>query len=144
MSLCFIEPQDAIRVIAESVGREARRQLGDSTEAQFLQALVYIEAETARASGDLERAGQLVSEGLVHSTAWSGRYAWPLVWLGSRIRADAATRARDRQEAPPTTPPRQDFQDALSPAAVAYRATAAPAGTARGAAATVVVVTATA
>jgi hypothetical protein len=27
MSLCFIEPQDAIRVVAESVGREARRQL---------------------------------------------------------------------------------------------------------------------
>ena len=25
--LCFIQPQDAIRVIAESVGREARRQL---------------------------------------------------------------------------------------------------------------------
>ncbi len=27
MSLCFIEPQNAIRVMAESVGREARRQL---------------------------------------------------------------------------------------------------------------------
>ena len=27
MSLCFIEPHDAIRVIAESIGREARRQL---------------------------------------------------------------------------------------------------------------------
>jgi hypothetical protein len=27
MSLCFIEPQEAIRVVAESVGREARRQL---------------------------------------------------------------------------------------------------------------------
>ena len=27
MSLCFIEPQDAIRVVAESIGREARRQL---------------------------------------------------------------------------------------------------------------------
>ena len=27
MSLCFIEPHDAIRVIADSVGREARRQL---------------------------------------------------------------------------------------------------------------------
>ena len=27
MPLCFIEPQDAIKVIAESVGREARRQL---------------------------------------------------------------------------------------------------------------------
>ena len=27
MQLCFIEPHDAIRVIAESIGREARRQL---------------------------------------------------------------------------------------------------------------------
>ncbi len=27
MSLCFIDPHDAIHVIAESVGREARRQL---------------------------------------------------------------------------------------------------------------------
>jgi len=27
MPLCFIEPHDAIRVIAESIGREARRQL---------------------------------------------------------------------------------------------------------------------
>jgi hypothetical protein len=27
MSLCFIEPMDAIRVVSESVGREARRQL---------------------------------------------------------------------------------------------------------------------
>lgn len=27
MALCFIEPKDAIRVIAESLGREARRQL---------------------------------------------------------------------------------------------------------------------
>ena len=27
MPLCFIEPQEAIRVVAEAVGREARRQL---------------------------------------------------------------------------------------------------------------------
>src|SRR4051794_41918822 len=27
MPLCFIDPQDAIRVMVESVGREARRQL---------------------------------------------------------------------------------------------------------------------
>src|SRR5256714_9455679 len=27
MPLCFIEPQEAVRVVAESVGREARRQL---------------------------------------------------------------------------------------------------------------------
>ena len=27
MPLCFIEPKDAIRVVSESVGREARRQL---------------------------------------------------------------------------------------------------------------------
>ncbi len=27
MTLCFIEPQDAVRVVSESIGREARRQL---------------------------------------------------------------------------------------------------------------------
>src|SRR4051794_41891606 len=27
MAICFIEPQEAIRVVAESVGREARRSL---------------------------------------------------------------------------------------------------------------------
>lgn len=27
MSLCFIEPLDAVRVVADSIGREARRQL---------------------------------------------------------------------------------------------------------------------
>ena len=27
MSLCFIEPQEAIRVMADAVGKEARRQL---------------------------------------------------------------------------------------------------------------------
>src|SRR5260370_30531238 len=27
MSLCFVDPADAVRVIADSVGREARRQL---------------------------------------------------------------------------------------------------------------------
>ena len=27
MALCFIEPQEAIRIVAETVGREARRQL---------------------------------------------------------------------------------------------------------------------
>jgi hypothetical protein len=40
MPLCFIEPQDAIRVIAESVGREARRQL--------LGELVRLDATTVR------------------------------------------------------------------------------------------------
>jgi hypothetical protein len=34
MPLCFIEPKEAIRVVAESVGREARRQLlGDVVRA---------------------------------------------------------------------------------------------------------------
>jgi DNA-binding CsgD family transcriptional regulator/tetratricopeptide (TPR) repeat protein len=106
--------------------REARRQLGESTEAQFLQALLYIEAEAARASGDLEHAGQLVRQGLSRTTAWSGRYAWPLVWLGARIEADAAIRARDRQEAPSTTAVPDGSGIATSfPAARAYRDTAA-------------------
>ena len=36
MPLCFIEPQDAIRVIAESVGREARRQLVGEIDVRLL------------------------------------------------------------------------------------------------------------
>src|SRR6187397_1839840 len=56
MSLCFIEPQDAIRVIAESVGREARRQLlgelvrawvdeipDEEVAAHYAQAVAYLD-----------------------------------------------------------------------------------------------------
>lgn len=80
--------------------RNARRQLGDSPEPQFTQALLYIEADVVRARGDLGAAAALIAGGLAESTAWSARYSWPLLWLGMRINADATVRARDRQEDP--------------------------------------------
>jgi DNA-binding CsgD family transcriptional regulator len=107
--------------------RRARRYLGESREPQFTQALVYIEADVARAGGDLTAAGAMVSAAIDESTAWSTRYAWPLVWLDSRIAADAALGARDRQAVGESSRARPD-PDALpgaavtpSPAAVAYR-----------------------
>ena len=81
---------------AEQHVRAARRQLGDNREPQFTQALLYIEADVARARGDLAAAAALVADGLSESTAWSARYSWPLIWLGARINADGAERARDR------------------------------------------------
>jgi DNA-binding CsgD family transcriptional regulator len=35
-------------------------------------------------------------------SAWATRYAWPLIFLGRRIEADGAVRARDRNEPLPT------------------------------------------
>ena len=52
--------------------RQARRQLGDSPEPQFTQALLYIEAECARARGDLAPAAALVASGLAESTGLVG------------------------------------------------------------------------
>jgi hypothetical protein len=56
MSLCFIEPQDAIRVIAESVGREARRQiLGEVVRAWVDEIPEYeLESHYAKALADLD------------------------------------------------------------------------------------------
>ena len=51
---------------------------------------------STRARGELAAAAALVADGLAESTAWSARYSWPLMWLGTRISADAAVRARDR------------------------------------------------
>jgi DNA-binding CsgD family transcriptional regulator/tetratricopeptide (TPR) repeat protein len=111
--------------------RSARRQLGESREPQFTQALIYIEAEAARASGSLAEAAAQVADGLADiSPAWSARYAWPLVWLGARIDADAAMLARDRREpvpAPAVVPAEAALESlvrATAPATLAYRAMA--------------------
>jgi DNA-binding CsgD family transcriptional regulator len=81
--------------------REARRQLGDSREAQFVQSLVFIEAEVARARGQLEEATALVADGLAEGDAWFARYSWPLTWLGARIAADTTAQARDLHQQMP-------------------------------------------
>jgi DNA-binding CsgD family transcriptional regulator/tetratricopeptide (TPR) repeat protein len=116
-------PDDAVVHV-----RAARRQLGESHEPQFTQALVFIEAEAARLRGDLVAASAQVARGLADITgAWSARYAWPLIWLGARIDADAAVVARDRHEpvAAPVLTSAEAELDALgrlmSPATDAYR-----------------------
>ena len=56
MPLCFIEPQDAIRVIAESVGREARRQLLGEVVAAWVDEIPEGELDShyAKAVADLD------------------------------------------------------------------------------------------
>ncbi len=56
MPLCFIEPQDAIRVIAESVGREARRQLLGELVRAWVDAIPECELEShyVKAIADLD------------------------------------------------------------------------------------------
>jgi hypothetical protein len=54
--LCFIEPQDAIRVIAESVGREARRQLVGEVVRAWVDEIPEpdLESQYAKAIADLD------------------------------------------------------------------------------------------
>ena len=56
MALCFIEPQDAIRVIAESVGREARRQLLGELVRAWVDEIpeTELDAHYAKAVADLD------------------------------------------------------------------------------------------
>ena len=56
MSLCFIEPQNAIRVIAESVGREARRQILGEVVRAWVDEIPDSELEShyAKAVADLD------------------------------------------------------------------------------------------
>src|SRR2546421_11476879 len=57
MSLCFIEPQNAIRVIAESVGREARRQILGEVIRAWVDEIPESELEShyAKAIADLDQ-----------------------------------------------------------------------------------------
>jgi hypothetical protein len=56
VSLCFIEPKDAIRVIAESVGREARRQILGELVRAWVDDIPEEELEVhySKAVGDLD------------------------------------------------------------------------------------------
>jgi hypothetical protein len=56
MTLCFIEPQNAIRVIADSVGREARRQILGEVVRAWVDEIPDAELEShyAKAVADLD------------------------------------------------------------------------------------------
>lgn len=57
MSLCFVDPADAIHVISESVGREARRQIVGEALRAWVDEIPEEELETqyARALADLDQ-----------------------------------------------------------------------------------------
>src|SRR5215218_8537288 len=56
MSLCFVDPADAIRAIADSVGREARRQLLGEVVRAWVDEIPESELEShyVRAVGELD------------------------------------------------------------------------------------------
>jgi len=79
----------------------ARRRMRDTTDVQFTQPIRYIEAMIALGRGDLPAARDAIAAGLAGATLRAARYAWPLLWLGMRVEADAAIRSRDRREEVP-------------------------------------------
>jgi DNA-binding CsgD family transcriptional regulator len=84
---------------AAAGNRATGRILGDTRDVQFTQTLRYTAGMTALGTGDIAAAREAVTEGLPDVTSpWGARYGWPLLWLGMRIEADAATRHRDRRE----------------------------------------------
>jgi DNA-binding CsgD family transcriptional regulator len=87
---------------AEADLRTARRALGGTTDTQFVLPLGYVAAAVALGRGDLDTARAAVDESLPgEAFVWAARYIWPLLWLGMRIEADEALRARDRREPVP-------------------------------------------
>ena len=84
---------------AAAGNRATRRIIGDTRDVQFTQTLRYAVGMTALGTGDIAAAREAVTRGLPDVTSpWAARYAWPLLWLGMRTEADAATRHRDRRE----------------------------------------------
>jgi DNA-binding CsgD family transcriptional regulator/tetratricopeptide (TPR) repeat protein len=84
---------------AAAGNRATKRIIGDTTDVQFTQTLRYTSGMTALGTGDITAAREAVTEGLPDVTSpWGARYGWPLLWLGMRVEADAATRHRDRRE----------------------------------------------
>ena len=80
--------------------REARRHLRNSTAPQFTLPLAGVEAEIARAGGDLTAAWQIVSDALGREDLGDEpRYKWPLLSQGARLEAELAVAARDAGEA---------------------------------------------
>jgi len=63
-----------------------------------VQPLAFAEAEIERERDDLESARQTVQTALASDPEGrNSRYGWPLIWLGMRVEADLAERARDRR-----------------------------------------------
>jgi DNA-binding CsgD family transcriptional regulator/tetratricopeptide (TPR) repeat protein len=84
---------------AAAGNRATKRIIGDTNDVQFTQTFRYTAGMIALGTGDIAGARDAVTEGLPDvASPWGARYGWPLLWLGMRIEADAATRHRDRRE----------------------------------------------
>jgi hypothetical protein len=89
---------------AASELRHTRHAVGEVPDVQFLMPMRFAEGMIALARGDLSAARTAVTAGLADGMpSWTSRYVWPLLWLGMRVEADEATRARDRRELPPAS-----------------------------------------
>ena len=87
----------------DDVDAELRRirTLVGTRAPQYAEVLAYIEAAAARERGEPEAGRAVVATALAAGGGPADRYAWPLVWLGLRIDADAAAAARERGEPAP-------------------------------------------
>jgi DNA-binding CsgD family transcriptional regulator/tetratricopeptide (TPR) repeat protein len=75
---------------------EVRQYLRSTTAPQFALPLATVEAELARAAGELDVARARVKDALARTTPGEEpRYRWPLLSLGARIEAERAIRASD-------------------------------------------------
>lgn len=82
---------------AEVALRETRRQLRNAGAAQWTLPMAGVEAELARARGELELAQETVERALARERGGEEqRYKWPVMSIGARIAAERAQDARDR------------------------------------------------
>jgi len=84
---------------------------------QVIQPSHYVASLLALGRGDKSAAREEVAAGLALGGpgAYGARYAWPLVWLGTRIEADEATHASARrQPVPETSQARRDELAAIA------------------------------
>jgi len=97
MPLCFIEPQDAIRVMVESVGREARRQL----LAELVRAWVDEIPESELASHYAKAVDDLDEHDLSMLAAWhaSMEVGHPVANKEFLVNAFGALERENRREA---------------------------------------------
>jgi DNA-binding CsgD family transcriptional regulator/tetratricopeptide (TPR) repeat protein len=106
---------------AEHDVREARRKFGTGSDTQFTAPMAFIEAELARAAGELVTARERICTILDQPVGALGlRYAWPLVWLGMRVEAEIHAEGR-------ADPDAGKRQQALQSLAAAFPATTPPA-----------------
>jgi ATP/maltotriose-dependent transcriptional regulator MalT len=76
--------------------REIRQHLRNTTAPQWALPLAAMEAELARAEGDLDLAHTILGDPLTGATPGEDpRYRWPVMSLAMRIEAERAIRARD-------------------------------------------------